>query len=189
MALVLQGIAALKPKLQFHRANYHMGIVADARVEDWGLEDWRIGGLGIEDWRFQDWGGLRSLPEEGRRELVILTMDPGEINFYRVLSQVRMIRRLARLRSICKFLMWLPGLEPWANLGGIEREAARSEAIILSMTPAEKSNPDLLDGPRKARIAAGSARRRRVAGQGLRGETLRLSRDSALGVASRMPQS
>lgn len=158
MALVLERIAALKPKLQFHRANYHMGIVADARVEDWGLgigglEDW---GLGIEDWRFQDWDGLRSLPEEVRRELVILTMDPGEINFYRVLSQVRMIRRLARLRSICKFLMWLPGFEPWANLGGIEREAARSEAIILSMTPAKRSNPDLLDGPRRARIAAGS---------------------------------
>ena len=37
-----------------------------------------------------------------------------------------------------------------------ERKMARVEAIIYSMTPAERSNPDLLNPSRKRRIAAGA---------------------------------
>jgi signal recognition particle subunit SRP54 len=37
-----------------------------------------------------------------------------------------------------------------------EREIDRIEAIIYSMTPAERTNPKILDGSRRARIAAGS---------------------------------
>jgi len=37
-----------------------------------------------------------------------------------------------------------------------ERAIARTEAIIKSMTPAERRNPDILNGSRKKRIAAGS---------------------------------
>ena len=33
---------------------------------------------------------------------------------------------------------------------------ARIEAIILSMTPSERANPDILNPSRKMRIAAGS---------------------------------
>jgi signal recognition particle subunit SRP54 len=32
------------------------------------------------------------------------------------------------------------------------------EAIILSMTPKERSNPDIINGSRRKRIAAGSGR-------------------------------
>jgi signal recognition particle subunit SRP54 len=37
-----------------------------------------------------------------------------------------------------------------------EREIDRVEAIILSMTPQERSNPKLIDGSRRRRIAKGS---------------------------------
>jgi signal recognition particle subunit SRP54 len=37
-----------------------------------------------------------------------------------------------------------------------ERELDRIEAIILSMTPAERVRPDLIDGSRRKRIARGS---------------------------------
>ena len=37
-----------------------------------------------------------------------------------------------------------------------EREIDRIEAIIKSMTPAERTNPKMLDGSRRSRIAAGS---------------------------------
>ena len=37
-----------------------------------------------------------------------------------------------------------------------ERELDRVEAMILSMTPAERANPDLIDGSRRKRIALGS---------------------------------
>jgi signal recognition particle subunit SRP54 len=37
-----------------------------------------------------------------------------------------------------------------------ERKLKRMEAIILSMTPEERRNPDIIDGSRKRRIARGS---------------------------------
>ena len=37
-----------------------------------------------------------------------------------------------------------------------EKKMARIEAIILSMTPQERSNPDILNPSRKRRIAAGA---------------------------------
>jgi signal recognition particle subunit SRP54 len=37
-----------------------------------------------------------------------------------------------------------------------ENSFKKVEAIILSMTPKERSNPDLLDGKRKLRLAKGS---------------------------------
>jgi len=37
-----------------------------------------------------------------------------------------------------------------------DRELDRIEAIILSMTPAERANPELIDGSRRKRIAQGS---------------------------------
>ena len=40
-----------------------------------------------------------------------------------------------------------------------ERALARTEAIILSMTPQERENPDLLNFSRKKRIAAGCGQR------------------------------
>jgi signal recognition particle subunit SRP54 len=40
-----------------------------------------------------------------------------------------------------------------------EREVDRTEAIIRSMTPAERANPKILNGSRRARIAAGSGTR------------------------------
>ena len=43
--------------------------------------------------------------------------------------------------------------------GGLEiddRQMARVEAIVLSMTPHERRTPHLINGPRRRRIAAGS---------------------------------
>ena len=37
-----------------------------------------------------------------------------------------------------------------------ERQLGRVEAIVLSMTTAERRNPEIIKGPRRARIAAGS---------------------------------
>lgn len=38
------------------------------------------------------------------------------------------------------------------------KDTARMKAIVLSMTPAERENPDILSQARRKRIAAGSAR-------------------------------
>ena len=54
----------------------------------------------------------------------------------------------------------LPGVSPamlkTANVD--DKRIKHVEAIVLSMTPRERANPDLLNGSRRARIARGSGR-------------------------------
>jgi signal recognition particle subunit SRP54 len=65
-----------------------------------------------------------------------------------------MMRRMGPLKGL---LGMIPGLG--AQLRGTnidEREIDRLEAIILSMTPAERRHPELIKGSRRLRIAQGS---------------------------------
>jgi signal recognition particle subunit SRP54 len=71
------------------------------------------------------------------------------------LEQLRQIRRLGPLQSL---LGMIPGLggHQLKNMRVDEREFDRIQAIILSMTPAERRNPDIIKGSRRIRIARGS---------------------------------
>jgi signal recognition particle subunit SRP54 len=73
------------------------------------------------------------------------------------LQQMRQVRRMGPLTSL---LGMMPGMGPaMKQLRGVnmdERELDRIEAIILSMTPAERANPTVIDGSRRKRIAQGS---------------------------------
>ena len=72
------------------------------------------------------------------------------------------MKQLRKLGGLSKFLGMLPGVGLGGNLKnmglGDDTELAlnRNEAIVLSMTPKERSNPDLLNPSRKKRIAAGA---------------------------------
>ena len=65
---------------------------------------------------------------------------------------------MAKMGSMSKLMGMLPGMgamkEQLANFD--EREVDRIKAIILSMTPAERDNPKMIDGSRRARISKGS---------------------------------
>jgi signal recognition particle subunit SRP54 len=71
------------------------------------------------------------------------------------LSQMQQLKKMG---SMGKVLSMLPGMgqarEAIENLD--EKEVARTEAIIRSMTPAERDDIDLLNGSRRSRIANGS---------------------------------
>ncbi len=78
----------------------------------------------------------------------------GEFTFDDFLASYRMVRRMGPLKGVLKML---PGVG--TELDGLdidERQMARVEAIVLSMTPAERRTPHLINGPRRRRIAAGS---------------------------------
>ena len=76
------------------------------------------------------------------------------IDFNTLLLQARMIRKMDRLRSI---IQMIPGLACCYPPEALQiPDSKRTEAIILSMTPAERTDPDLLDGERKRRVASGS---------------------------------
>ena len=58
------------------------------------------------------------------------------------------------LQNIIGMLPGVPKELKNADVG--EKELGRIEAIIRSMTPAERINPDLINGSRRVRIANGS---------------------------------
>lgn len=71
------------------------------------------------------------------------------------LDQLGQFKNMGSLDSI---LGMMPGIKP-SQLGNAkidEKALARTEAIILSMTPRERTHPDIINSSRKKRIAAGS---------------------------------
>ncbi len=78
----------------------------------------------------------------------------GEFTFDDFLASYKMLRRMGPLKGV---LSMIPGLgNQLKGLEVDERELARVEAIILSMTPRERSFPRTIDGSRRQRIARGS---------------------------------
>jgi signal recognition particle subunit SRP54 len=82
-------------------------------------------------------------------------MLKGQFSFDDFLKSYRMIRRMGSIGGLVKLI---PGLGK--QLEGIdqidEKQFARVEAVILSMTPEERALPKVIDGSRRQRIARGS---------------------------------
>src|SRR5204862_7628031 len=73
------------------------------------------------------------------------------------LQQMRQVRRMGPLSNV---LGMMPGMgkamRQLRQVNMDDAELDRLEAIILSMTPAERARPDTIDGSRRKRIARGS---------------------------------
>jgi len=69
------------------------------------------------------------------------------------LAQFKMIKKLGPLENV---LAMLPGMSNLKGLSVDEKQMKRTEAIVLSMTLAERTNPDILNARRRQRIARGS---------------------------------
>jgi signal recognition particle subunit SRP54 len=86
-----------------------------------------------------------------------LSGQGGEFTLEDFLQQMQQVRKLG---SMSKIMGMLPGMgqfrEQLENFD--EREIDRIQAVIRSMTPAERANPKMIDGSRRSRIAAGSGR-------------------------------
>ena len=79
------------------------------------------------------------------------------------LSQMQQIKKMGPLKDLLGMMPGIPGmgkLDLESALNGVDpqKEMARTEAIIQSMTKEERANPSILNGPRKKRIAAGCGR-------------------------------
>jgi signal recognition particle subunit SRP54 len=86
-----------------------------------------------------------------------LTGQGGEFTLDDFLEQMQQVRKLG---SMSKIMGMLPGMGQFRDQleNFDEREIDRIQAIIQSMTPAERANPKMIDGSRRARIARGSGR-------------------------------
>ncbi len=73
----------------------------------------------------------------------------------------KQLRQIKKMGSLSGLLSHLPGTGAWKKLAGVEVDDGRLvhyEAIIDSMTFAERENPRIINGSRRQRIARGSGR-------------------------------
>jgi signal recognition particle subunit SRP54 len=92
--------------------------------------------------------------EEDEQEAMEARMRSGQFTFDDFLAAQKMLKRMGPLQGVLKLI---PGLGN--QLKGVdvdERQLARVEAIVLSMTAQERRMPHLINGSRRQRIARGS---------------------------------
>src|SRR5437764_11569850 len=77
----------------------------------------------------------------------------ASFDFNDFLAQFEMMRRMGPLENI---LGMLPGMSNVRGLSVDEKQLARTEAIVLSLTSEERTRPDILNARRRKRIASGS---------------------------------
>ena len=94
--------------------------------------------------------------DEEKEKQMAARMKKGKFDFEDYLESMKQMRNMGGLSSL---MSMLPGMGK--QMGDIEsmvdeKQLARMEAIVLSMTPAERQNPKLLNPSRKHRIARGA---------------------------------
>ena len=84
-------------------------------------------------------------------------MSKNEFTLEQFLESMQMIKKVGSLETIMGMIPGMGNVSKMmseANVG--EKEMARIEAILRSMTPKERQNPSIINGSRRKRIAAGS---------------------------------
>ncbi|MCW2921275.1 MAG: signal recognition particle protein [Thermoleophilia bacterium] len=81
-------------------------------------------------------------------------LKKGQFTFDDFLKQMKMMRRMGSFKGILALLPGIP--KEIRDIDIDEKQIARIEAIVLSMTKEERGNPDLIDHQRRRRIADGS---------------------------------
>lgn len=80
----------------------------------------------------------------------------NNFNFDDFLSQLEQVKKMGNIKDL---MGMIPGMGKAMKGMDIDDDSFKPiEAIIRSMTPAERNNPDLIDGSRRKRLASGSGR-------------------------------
>ncbi len=113
--------------------------------------------------RILGYGDLMGLVEKAQAAIdrseaqeLELKAKTGKFTLEDMLGQFKTIRKMGSLKGVLKLLPGAHNLPPELTENISEAGLGRVEAMILSMTITERRNPDILDGSRKRRIAAGS---------------------------------
>jgi signal recognition particle subunit SRP54 len=81
-------------------------------------------------------------------------MMRGQFSFEDFLRAYKMMRRMGSMKGLLGMIPGLGGRLEGADVD--EKQLARVEAVVLSMTTEERRRPQMIDGKRRLRIAAGS---------------------------------
>ena len=92
--------------------------------------------------------------DEKQAEETARRMAENKFDMNDLLDQFRQIKKMGSLKSV---LSMVPGMEKQLRDVDVDdRQMYRIEAIITSMTKRERAKPDIINGSRRKRIAAGS---------------------------------
>jgi signal recognition particle subunit SRP54 len=84
-------------------------------------------------------------------------LGKGSFDFHDMLQTFQMMKKMGPMKNILKMLPGVGAQIPEEAFDQVnEKDTGRIEAIILSMTHRERSNPDIINGSRRKRIARGS---------------------------------
>ena len=98
--------------------------------------------------------GMGDIVDEEEAKRLQKKIAKNQFDFNDFLSQIQQIKKMGNLKDLASMI---PGVGKAIKDMDIDDNAFKSiEAIIYSMTPKERSNPELLNGSRRQRIAAGS---------------------------------
>ncbi|MCI1220055.1 MAG: signal recognition particle protein, partial [Bifidobacterium sp.] len=127
-----------------------------------GLKDFEVFHPDRMASRILDMGDILTLIEQAQKQFdeeeakkAAEKMSKGTFGLDDFLQQLQQVRKLGSMKSL---LGMIPGMaQHRKELEQFdEHEIDRTEAIIHSMTPAERRDPSIIDGSRRARIAYGS---------------------------------
>ncbi len=94
--------------------------------------------------------------DQAQAEKLAKKMAKGKFDLDDMAGQLRQLQKMGGLGAMLGMLPGAGKMKGAAAMGMDDRELKRQEAIISSMTPKERAEPDLLRASRKKRIAAGS---------------------------------
>jgi signal recognition particle subunit SRP54 len=97
----------------------------------------------------------KTMDEDKAREAAERVLS-ARFTFDDFLTQLREMKKLGPLQDILKMMPGVPGAAGLKDLQVDDRQVARTEAMISSMTREERTNPAIIGGSRRARIARGS---------------------------------
>ncbi len=95
--------------------------------------------------------------DQAEAEKMAKKFKKGQFDFNDLLSQIKQMNKMGGMGSLMKLMPGLSGMAGKLEEAGFDESIIKKqEAIIQSMTPREREKPELMNGSRKKRIAAGS---------------------------------
>ena len=97
--------------------------------------------------------------DEKEAEKLVQRMQENKFDLNDLLDQMKQIKKLGPLQQVMSMIPGAQGKISDEDAEKGEKQLVHTEAIINSMTPAERAKPDIVTPQRKRRIAAGSGTR------------------------------
>lgn len=91
--------------------------------------------------------------EQDEAERMAEKLQRADFNFEDFLSQMQAVRKMGPLGGLMKMMPGMGNIEVGEKE---EKKIKQTEALILSMTPQERRNPNILNGSRRTRISRGA---------------------------------